>query len=837
MASPHSNPHATPDDTVIRTLFEQALLLDDPERRTLLAQARAKHPSEVAEVESLLKHHHRTDVVLDRPPPAAEGGAKGAIPGTLSAPKTIGRYAVGVELGHGGMGVVYEAMQETPRRRVALKVVRPDLVTGSMLKRLAHEAEVLGRLRHPGIAQVYDAGTALDDRGIQRTFLAMELVRGRPILEAASARRLSVKQRLSLLAEVCDAIDHAHRRGVIHRDIKPGNILIEDEVSRDSAGSLGGLRVKVLDFGIARMAEDASGGATALTNAGQVVGTLAYMSPEQASGEAGAVDTRSDVYSLGAVLYELLCRQPPLPLGGTSLMGALSVIRTREPALAGKIVPALRGDPEAILAKALEKDPARRYASAAELGADIRRYLSDEPVLAHAQTGWYQFRKFARRNRAAVMAVSAILLVLVAGIMGTGWQAIKASRQRDRAEEQRVRAQESAAFLRRMISAATPEVARGRDLTVRELLTTAAKQLDADETIHPAVAADTHRTLGEAFWSIGDFLASIRHCEAAESLFVQMDGPDPREAFKVRSLRCTALAALGRAEETLQLSSEALTRAEKSLGEYDPYTIDLINALGAAYQITRPPQYDEAIKWARVALQRAEKTFGPDGMGTTQMLQNLGRAMMAAEGQSVSAETVEILRRAMVLRRRDMGEDHPRTLSAIQNYGAGLWLGGRNQEAVDVLTPAMPTTRRVLGRDHSTTVSMSSVLAAALTNLSRHEEALVLRREIYADHLKRGNPFEPMTVVSRHMLCENLFAAGHCDEGETLLKEVEQGVGTLGDGHMGDAVKRLRFDLARCRADLAGMERVLGELKGTNHEAELRRQFDDARKRILPDGR
>ena len=823
-----------PDESVVRTLFERLLAAPDADRPTLLAQAKSTHPREAAEVESLLRHHARRDALLDRP--AAHAAPPEAIPATLSAPRTIGRYAIGVELGRGGMGVVYEALQDSPRRRVALKVVRPDLVTSTMLKRLAHEAEVLGRLRHPGIAQIYEAGTAPDDRGVSRTFLAMELVRGRPILAAADARRLSIKQRMELVAGVCDAIDHAHRRGVIHRDLKPGNILVEEEVSRDSTGSLGGLRVKVLDFGIARLVEDPAAAATAATSAGQVVGTLAYMSPEQAAGDAAAVDTRSDVYSLGAVLYELLCGAPALNLRDTTLMGALTIIREREPMLAGRLRPTLKGDPEAILAKALEKDPARRYASAAEFAADIRRCLGDEPVLAHPQTTWYQVRKFARRHRVPVVAAMALVLALSGGIIGTSWQAIRAGRQRAIAEEQRTRAQQSAAFLQRMLRAATPQISRGRELTVRDMLAEADRQLARDRDIHPAVAADTHMTLAEAYAALGDHAASARHADEAHTLFVSLSGPESDPAFRALSTRALALSNSGRAPEARALCEEAIPIAERLFGPTHIVTIDLINALHAALYYAKPPRHEECVRVARLAHQRAVIGLGPDHPSTIQMLQNLGRAKMAADGPVTSDETIDILSRVLASRRTAFGDDHPRTLSAAQNLARALWLRGRYQQVVDLLEPLMEPARRVLGTNHQTVITLHGVYAQGLHSVGRSKEAAVESRRSYDALVAQEGPLDPLTVVARQQLCNHLLAAGQCDDAEPVLREIEASLQTLGDAHFGVAVRLLRFDLARCKNDLAGMERALAALAGTPDEADARRAYSDALRALSPDG-
>jgi serine/threonine protein kinase len=301
------------------------------------------------------------------------------------------------------MGVVYEAEQEQPRRRVALKLIRSEYAGPSAIRRFEQESEALARLHHPGIAQVYEAGTSDSGPGAQPYF-AMEFIEnGRPLTAWARAKGLNLRQRLELVAQVCDAVGHAHQRGIITRDLKPANILVDENG-----------QAKILDFGVARVTgSDIQ--ATRHTEIGQIVGTLAYMSPEQALGDPFELDIRSDVYALGVILYELLAGHLPYTLS-RNLHEAVLAIREQDPASLSSVSRAYRGDVETIVAKALEKDKARRYASAAELASDIRRHLLHEPIVARPASASYQLRKFVRRHTAIVAGVAAVFAVLVIGV-------------------------------------------------------------------------------------------------------------------------------------------------------------------------------------------------------------------------------------------------------------------------------------------------------------------------------------------------------------------------------------------------------------------------------------
>ncbi len=279
----------------------------------------------------------------------------------LPAGTKLGGYTIRGVLGAGGMGMVYLAEQERPKRTVALKVIRRGMGTSGILRRFEHEAEVLGRLHHPGIAQIYEAGTAIVN-DLKQPFISMEYVKGPTLTAYAKEKSLSTRDRLGLMADVCDAVHHAHQRGIIHRDLKPANILVNE------AG-----QPKILDFGVARAMHADIRVTTMRTSVGQLIGTLAYMSPEQVVGEPAEIDTRSDVYSLGVILYELLAEKLPHDLTSCSLPEAARTIRQDQPRKLSVVSKLFRGEIELIVSKSLDKDKTRRYQSAADLGMDIRR--------------------------------------------------------------------------------------------------------------------------------------------------------------------------------------------------------------------------------------------------------------------------------------------------------------------------------------------------------------------------------------------------------------------------------------------------------------------------------
>lgn len=450
-------------------LVQQALDLSPAARTEFIAAQCGEDASLLAAVERLMcVPDSALDQFLEQPAVLNETVMTGRSPSAVATdvlPLRVGKYAVVRKIGEGGMGVVYEARQENPRRHVAVKVIRPDLTVPSLLKRFQHEADVLGHLQHPGIAHIYEAGVAevvYPNGQIARPpFFAMELIHGAPLLEYANRAALDTRQRLDLMARVCDAVQHAHAKGVVHRDLKPGNILVVDEAADATQGDAPtemqtrrargpsqrgretGLSAqpKILDFGVARLTDSDVQAATLHTDLGQLIGTVPYMSPEQVVGDSRQIDTRSDVYALGVILFELLAGRLPHAVRGRSIPEAVRAIREDDPTRLSSINPLFRGDVDTIVAKSLEKDRERRYQTAAELAADVRRYLRDEPIVARPASALYQLRKFARRNPAIVFWLTTTVVVSALGALVAGGYAMRERAQRARADQKTLEAE------------------------------------------------------------------------------------------------------------------------------------------------------------------------------------------------------------------------------------------------------------------------------------------------------------------------------------------------------------------------------------------------------------
>ncbi|MCG8408038.1 MAG: serine/threonine-protein kinase [Phycisphaerales bacterium] len=517
-----------------KQLFQAAIKLPEDARAQFIADECGSDDAVRAEVQKLLGASESVMGNFLHTPVVESALQHGACESGL--PRTIGRYRVVRKIGEGGMGIVYEAKQEKPRRNVALKVIKPGFTTSQMLRRFELEAQALGRLKHPGIGQVYEAGIHRDGAG-EVPFMAMELVDGTSLLEYVKSTSPDVREVLRLFAKVCDAVQHAHQKGVIHRDLKPSNILVVEEGAegpRDQ-GNQGrpssvsssvprppgpsapsSVQPKILDFGIARVTDADTFPATLQTRTGQLIGTLKYMSPEQAAGNPNEIDTRSDVYTLGVILYELLTRRMPYEVDGKLIHEAVRGIQEDEAKPLSSFSRTYRGDLTTILGKALAKKKMRRYQSASELAMDIRRYLNHEPITARPPSALYHLDKFARRHLAIVGGVAAVFVALILGLGLTTWQAHEARQARAAEEEQRKRAERRFNELRGLARTFIRDFdVKIKDLAgsspARELLvTTALRYLNSlAEDIDPDDIR-LQEELGTAYFKLGDILGDPR---------------------------------------------------------------------------------------------------------------------------------------------------------------------------------------------------------------------------------------------------------------------------------------------------------------------------------------
>ena len=637
-------------------------------------------------------------------------------------PTHLGSYHILETLGEGGMGTVYKAEQDHPRRLVALKVIKPGVVTAEILRRFDRETQVLGRLQHPGIAQIYDAGTTDPATGGQPYF-AMEYVDGRPITAHAAAASLTTDARLALLAGVCDAVHHAHQRGVIHRDLKPANILV------DTAG-----QTKVLDFCIARVT-DADIQATMQTDVGQLLGTLPYMSPEQVAGDVLDVDTRSDVYTLGVVLYQLLADRLPYEATGRALTEMARVIAEEEPASLRTLDRTLDSDVELIVRKALEKERTRRYQSAAELAADIRRYLAHEPIEARAPTTVYQLRKFARRHVALVGGVAATVVALVIGLAATGYYMVEARAARDRAEEEASKATAINSFLQETLGSANPYDGTGREVTVLEALDGAVERIDVAFVDQPEIRVAIEYTIGSTYRDLGEYDRAAPLLRSALETRQRL-GSDPQADV------ATSLNALGELlyyqgdpDAAAALWQEALEIRQALFGQRHPDVAELLNSLGVAHQARR--DYEAAEGMYREALAMRRTLFGDEHEEVANTLNNL--AIVRAQDDPAAA--TPMLREALAIRRIVLGDDHPDVISSLNNLALLLTRLGDYEAAEPLAREALDRWRESLGAQHPRVAAALSNLAELLRNQGDDEaaeplyrEALAMRRTLMGEH-------------------------------------------------------------------------------------------------------
>jgi len=690
---------------------------------------------------------------------AAQPGAAPSLAGDLPPlPASIGRYRILHLLGEGGMGVVYEAEQDFPHRTVALKVIRAGYASGEMLRRFENEAQALGRLQHPGIAQIYEAGTAETPFGRQPYF-AMELVRGQTLLAYCNEQQLSVGQRLELAAKICDAVQHAHQRGLIHRDLKPANILVEESG-----------QPRILDFGVARLT-DSDAQATRQTDIGQLVGTLAYMSPEQVLGNPDEIDTRSDVYALGVILYELLTGKKPYTIG-RQIHEVVRTIREEEPSALSSVNRTYRGDIETIVGRALEKDKTRRYAAAAELAADLRRHLHDEPITARPPSATYQLQKFARRNKALVMGVAAVFVALILGVVASTWEAVQARRAEAKAKQESAIAQAVNDFLQNDLLGQASAYKQSRpdpDLKVRTALDRAAARVTGKFDRQPEVEASIRNTIGKAYEDLGLYPEAAKQHEAALDLRRRVLGPEHLDTLISMNNLALVYTDQGKDAQAEALLSQTLEIERRVLGPEHPNTLMCMHNLARVYMGEGKYAQAEALYSQTLEIER--RILGPEHRNTVRSMVNLG-IVYGDEGKYPQAEALDS--QTLEIERRVFGPEHPETLRSMNNLAVAYGREGKYAQAESLFSQILEIRRRALGPEHPETLSSMSNLADIYESEGKHAQAEGLTSQALEIRRRVLGPEHPDTLMSMSNLADVYAAKGKYAQAAALYSQTQE---------------------------------------------------------------
>jgi tetratricopeptide (TPR) repeat protein len=780
-------------------LLAAALELPADKRPAFLAAACAGDPALRHRLESLLASHHKADPLPPSKAPAVEATMKLNLTEAEdeAVGKTIGRYKVLEKLGEGGFGVVYVAHQEEPvRRRVALKVIKLGMDTKEVIARFEQERQALALMDHPNIAKVLDAGATASGR----PYFVMEWVKGERITDYCDKQSLTTRQRLDLFVQICHAIQHAHQKGIIHRDIKPSNILV--------AVQDGAPVPKVIDFGIAKATQQRLTEKTVYTALGDFVGTPAYMSPEQAELTGQDIDTRSDIYSLGVLLYELLTGKTPfetkdlLAKGIEEMRRAIREEEPRRPSTrlttmdAGeltttakhrqtdspKLVHLVRGDLDWIAMKCLEKDRTRRYDTANGLARDVQRHLAGEPVEAAPPSAPYRFKKFLRRHRGQVIAGGVVALALILGMLGTIWQATVASAQRDKARSEAARAvaaesqaqrradelQKVADFQGAMLAQVDPAAAGVRlaqDVRARFAAALAKAAL-------PEKERQAQEELFEGQWSrvnatdaALELIDSTILKPAVSAIDKQFTG-QPAIAATLRHVLAERYHQLGLDDAALALEQQALAERRRVLGEAHPDTLLSLGNVGAF--LSALGKSDAAEACYREALEKSRRVRGDDNPDTLTCIANLGNLLLE-KGQLSEAEP--LFREALKGRRQRLGDEHPDTLDSMKDWATLLMEQGKLAEAETNYHEVLAKRRRVLGEENRQTFSSINDLAVVLQKQGKLDESVKYLREVTEKKRRILGEAHPSTLSSVQSLGSVLDSSGHPAEAESLLRE------------------------------------------------------------------
>lgn len=711
---------------------------------------------------------------------ADEGATLDASPSSLGEQteaaqhRRVGPYRLSRKLGQGGMGQVWLAEQTAPlRRQVALKLIKAGLFDDALLERFQGERQSLALMNHPAIAKVFDAGATPEGQ----PYFAMEYVEGLPITDYCDQKRLKIAERLELFIKVCEGVQHAHQKAIIHRDLKPANILVVDVDGKPSP--------RIIDFGIAKALSSRTARDTLLTQfGGGFVGTPGYVSPEQADPAVEDVDTRTDVYSLGVILYVLLTgclpfdsalwkqkafpeilrqlrdEDPPRPSSKISsardTQKTTAELRQAEPQ---QLASLLHGDLDWITMKAIEKDRDRRYATPSELAADLARFLQNRPVEARPATTAYRLRKYARRHRVAVGVVSGLAALLIAFAITQAIQLRRITRERDRADR-------VTTFMINMFKVSDPSEARGTSVTAREILDKASKEIDAGLGKDPQVQAQMMDVMGLVYQNLGLYPRAQTLVEKAIAIKSPLFGQENVETLKSMNMLVGVLEHEGRDKEAETLGRQTLDLAQRKFGAADRNTIKSMHDLASV--LDDEGKFEEAEKLQRDSLKLAQAVFGPNDPDIVRFMSGLAAVEVH---QNRIPEGEKLLREALEIQRRIVGPDHPDTLLLMNNLAATLDDGGHPEEAEKLERELLEVQLRILGPEHPDTLMTTSNLANYISDQGKYAEAEKLQRQTLEIQRRVLGPEHPETLRTMDNLANAISEQHRYSEAEQLERQ------------------------------------------------------------------
>lgn len=743
----------------------------------------------------------------DQGGPGAEDPTPSVEPDQTVGGAMIGLYRMLEPIGSGGMGEVWLAEQKEPvRRRVAIKLIKTGMDTREVVARFESERQALALMDHPAIAKVFDAGSTPQGR----PYFVMEYVSGIPITNYCDKYKLTMRQRLELFVRVCEGVQHAHQKAIIHRDLKPSNILVGEMDGRPLP--------RVIDFGVAKAISQRLTEETMLTRLGAMVGTPGYISPEQADSAGEDVDTRTDVYSLGVVLYELLVGVKPLDFHKMAIDQILRKLREEDPprpstklrtlgeqskatAQSRGTDPAtlarqLRGDMDAIALKALEKNPSRRYATPLELAADIGRYLRHEPVIARPASTVYRAGKYIRRHRIGVAMAAAAVMFLV-------WFAAVQVVQKQRIQRERDRANRVTDFMTEMFKVSDPSEARGGSITAREILDKASKEIDSGLAGDPELQAQMMDVMGTVYYRLGLYSRAHSLLQRAAQIRIRVLGPENPETLLSKHRLAATLDSEGRFAEAEKLKRETLEARRRVLGPEHPDTLRSATSLAGtidrqagdlADKAQQARLYSEAEKLERETVDSYLRVLGPQHPDTLASMTNLA-STLDSEGRYQEAEQLQ--REIFEVQRRIIGAENLETLGSMNNLAYSLERQRRYPEAEKLYAEALDIQRRVLGPEHPITLLSMDNLADTLAGLKRYAESEKLYRETVDARRRVLGPNHPDTARSTYALACVLARQGRRDQALSLLRNaIDHGLDAGNDLDMekDDDLKSLHGD-------------------------------------------